>query len=637
VSPTRVLDTRTAVGVSTRTRPGAGGVVTVALAGTHGIPSNATAVALDVTITQAAGAGYVQVLPTGREAVGSSSNLNVEAAGASLANLVIVPLGDNGQVSFFTLAGGHLVADLLGWYEPSGDTAAGRYVALAAPTRALDTRSGPRVGDGGTRRLPVRTSAGGLVPNDASAVVASVVATGTTAPGFVQVVPTGGSTPLGASSNLNVERAGQTIANLVMVPIGADGSVTLYAQHATHLVVDIEGYVTGPGSATSGDGLFVPLAPFRAVDTRDKTNTPVPGPLARSGSVTVRPLGRGGLPGNGVAALAMNVTLTRSLAPGYLQVYASGHATPGSSSTLNVDRAGQTQPAAALVGLSGAGQFTAYAQAGGDVVADVAGYFTGPPTAGGAFWTPDLNTSWQWMIGHTLDLANAKDMGLVQPDGSALAGSIAPPSVYDIDWQLNSATTVAQLHAMGKHVICYVDVGVFENYRPDAAAFPQSVIGAVDKGWNGSYWLDIRRTDVLLPIMRQRLQTCADKGFDAIEPDEIDGYSNQSGFPLTYADQLTYNRAIADLAHSLGLSVGLKGDIGQVKDLWPSFDWTLNEQCYQYNECGDLATYFVGHGKAVFQVEYNTDAGSFCPQANAANFNSMKMPLNLDGGRQPCR
>jgi len=238
-----------------------------------------------------------------------------------------------------------------------------------------------------------------------------------------------------------------------------------------------------------------------------------------------------------------------------------------------------------------------------------------------------------WEIDHALDLNNAKDMGLTDPSGNTL--NFLAPAVYDIDEEYNSASTVAALHAQGKTVICYVDVGVYENYRPDASSFPASVIGSKDAGWNGSFWLDIRQQSILLPIMQKRFQVCKDKGFDAIEPDEIDGYSNNSGFPLTYADQVSYNTAIANLAHSMGFSVGLKGDIDQVKDLWQVFDWTLNEQCFQYNECAPLSQYFVNNGKAVFQVEYSTAVANFCSTALVDKYNAMKMPLNLNGGRTP--
>ncbi len=256
------------------------------------------------------------------------------------------------------------------------------------------------------------------------------------------------------------------------------------------------------------------------------------------------------------------------------------------------------------------------------------------PAPTGGIWKPAMNTPWQWMIDHPLDLNNAKDMGLVDPNGIAL--SAPPPLVYDIDGFMNSKATVDSLHTKGKKVICYLDVGAYETYRPDAYRFPASVIGNPDQGWNGSYWLDIRRTDILGPIMRDRMQMCKDKGFDAIEPDEIDGYSNSSGFPLTYQDQINYNKFIADMAHSMGMSIGLKGDIDQVKDLWPYFDWTLNEECFQYGECGLLQP-FISAGKAVFQVEYQTSTGAFCSTANSMNFNAMKMPLSLNGGRWPCR
>ena len=270
----------------------------------------------------------------------------------------------------------------------------------------------------------------------------------------------------------------------------------------------------------------------------------------------------------------------------------------------------------------------------------------------GGIWKPALNSPWQWMIDHALNVNNAKDMGLVDPKGYPLAAPV--PRVYDIDGFYNGQDpncnikdkngacvqgendAVAALHAMGKQVICYIDAGVYESYRPDAYKFPASVIGSPDAGWNGSFWLDIRRTDILGPIMQARMQMCKDKGFDAIEPDEIDGYTNDTQFGMTYADQLNYNIFIANMAHAMGMSIGLKGDIDQVKDLVGYFDWTLNEECFQYNEC-NLLKPFSNAGKAVFQVEYQGQTGGFCPTTNANNWNSMLMPLALDGGRTPCR
>lgn len=291
----------------------------------------------------------------------------------------------------------------------------------------------------------------------------------------------------------------------------------------------------------------------------------------------------------------------------------------------------------------------ACASDGGTTVTPAPSATSAPPTTQPATtaataerWTVPVDVSWHWMIDHALDVDDPEDMGLVTPDGVRL--TTPAPTVYDIDWEYNSAATVAALHARGHKVICYVDVGVYEDYRPDRARFPKEVIGARDSHWEASFWLDVRRTDVLLPIMEDRIRTCRDKGFDAVEPDEVDGYANESGFALTYADQLAYNRAIADLVHRYGMSVGLKGDIDQAADLAPAFDWTLNEQCYQFDECDVLSSSFLAQGKAVLVVEYDdpdvgyrVDLDRVCPAAAAAGFVAMKMPLDLDGGRWPCR
>jgi hypothetical protein len=135
--------------------------------------------------------------------------------------------------------------------------------------------------------------------------------------------------------------------------------------------------------------------------------------------------------------------------------------------------------------------------------------------------------------------------------------------------------------------------------------------------------------------MEARLDLCKAMGFDAVEPDNLDGYQNSSGFPLTAADQLAYNRFLADAAHSRGLSIGLKNDLDQAAELLASFDWALDEQCFQYSECDKLAP-FTTAGKAVFEVEYELDPSSFCPQARAMGFMSMAKSLTLDPARGIC-
>jgi hypothetical protein len=125
------------------------------------------------------------------------------------------------------------------------------------------------------------------------------------------------------------------------------------------------------------------------------------------------------------------------------------------------------------------------------------------------------------------------------------------------------------------------------------------------------------------------------KGFDAVEADNVDGFANSSGFPLTATDQLAFNRAIAALAHARGLSVALKNDVGQVNDLVGAFDFSVDEQCAEFKECGAL-TPFVRAGKAVFHVEYNLATSKFCPVTTPLGFSSMLKHLSLDAYRVPC-
>ncbi len=209
-------------------------------------------------------------------------------------------------------------------------------------------------------------------------------------------------------------------------------------------------------------------------------------------------------------------------------------------------------------------------------------------------------------------------------------------SMYDIDLFTNDASVMAALHAKGRKVVCYMSAGTYEPFRPDAASFPESVKGAVLGDFPDEKWLDIRQLDVLRPIMEARLDMCKSKGFDGVEPDNVDGFTNRTGFPLAYADQIRYNTFLANAAHARGLSVGLKNDGDQVRDLLPMFDWALNEQCFQYNECNAL-TPFVSAGKAVFEVEYKLSASQFCPQANTLNFNSIRKNVSLDAYREACR
>jgi hypothetical protein len=229
-------------------------------------------------------------------------------------------------------------------------------------------------------------------------------------------------------------------------------------------------------------------------------------------------------------------------------------------------------------------------------------------------WVPGPGTTWQWQLDGKLDTSVDAQM-------------------YDVDLFDTPSSTVRALHARGTHVVCYFSAGSYERGRPDSSRFPRSVLGRTLEGWPGERWLDVRRLKTLAPIMRKRLDLCRSKGFDAVEADNVDAYANRSGFGLKGSDQLRYNRWLAREAHRRGLSIGLKNDLGQVRSLVRDFDWALNEQCFQYDECDRLKP-FVQAGKAVFEVEYR--AGDFCAQARSQGFMAMLKRVSLGAWREPC-
>lgn len=237
------------------------------------------------------------------------------------------------------------------------------------------------------------------------------------------------------------------------------------------------------------------------------------------------------------------------------------------------------------------------------------------PRPAAARWQPEPGTDWQWQLSGKLD-------------------TTVDAPVYDVDGFDRDAADVEALHGAGRKVICYLSTGAWEDFRPDAARFPTAVLGK-GNGWKGERWLDIRRTDVLEPLMETRIAMCAKKGFDAVEPDNMDGYRNKSGFPLTAADQLRYNRLIARLVHRHGMAVGLKNDLPQIPELVADFDFAVNEQCAQYEECEEL-TPFVEAGKAVFHVEYELPAARFCERSRKLGLSSLRKEYELGVERETC-
>jgi hypothetical protein len=229
------------------------------------------------------------------------------------------------------------------------------------------------------------------------------------------------------------------------------------------------------------------------------------------------------------------------------------------------------------------------------------------------WWTPPQHLTWYWQL-----------QGKVK--------NFEPVAALDIDGFDNSAAEVAALHAEGKHVICYLSVGTAENWRPDYGSFPASVLGNPDQGWPGERWIDIRAISVVGPIMEKRFQMCKEKGFDAVEPDNIEAFLNNPGFPITAQDQLTFNEWVAAQVHALGMAVFQKNDSEQTPQLESKFDGALTEQCNEFHECANFEPYLAA-GKPVINAEYRLGLRRFCKADIALGIMGARYNLALNGKR----
>jgi hypothetical protein len=234
------------------------------------------------------------------------------------------------------------------------------------------------------------------------------------------------------------------------------------------------------------------------------------------------------------------------------------------------------------------------------------------------WWQPKVGSSWAIQF-------------------SGLPIIIVPQAeIQNIDLYDTEKSFIDYLHLNGKKVICYFSAGSFENWRIDSHLFPSEILGNNLDGWPGEKWLDIRRLDILKPIMTSRLDLAVIKNCDGIDVDNLDGYTQKSGFNLSYEDQIIYNKMLAHESHSRGLGIGLKNDLNQIKDLVDDYDWAINEECFEFKECELLAP-FIKKSKPVFNIEYKGKNSTFCPKANELNFSSLKKKLNLDSWFESCK
>jgi hypothetical protein len=350
--PLRLLDTRVEPAM-----PMVNSARTIPLAGHQGVPADATAVAVQMTATGGTGTGFVGLTASGAPP-GQTSNVNIDEAGETIANLAVVPLGADGAIELFTSAPTHLLVDLLGWWAPvEGATAAGRFVATT-PARVIDTRSSTRAEASAIATIQV-TGRDGIPQAGVAAVVVNITVDDPAAIGFVQAAAGDALVP-GASSTLNVTAPGHVVAGASIVPVDAHGRIAVYTQMSTHLIVDVTGWFTDASASPSTSGRFVPAADVtRALDTRT-------GPKPGASSRVVVPVDG--------AAVVGNLTLTQTDAPGFVQGGPAVGLVPGATSTINATAAGETIANAFVSPIDGG--IGIYTMIGTHLIVDVSGYMT---------------------------------------------------------------------------------------------------------------------------------------------------------------------------------------------------------------------------------------------------------------------
>ena len=359
--------------------------------------SGASAVAVSIVSVGNVAAGYVQAVPTLLGQLGSSSNLNVATPGQVQPNFAIVPVGANNSISLYLFAGGNVVVDIMGFFTPvpvaagipptppappgppvppgapgpPATAAAGRFVAVA-PQRVLDTRpesSGPVPPEWVAHKpLGGETVRITGIPAGASAAVVNVVADQATGAGYLRTQPTGAS---GLTTSNGNYTAGLASGTLSIVPVGPDGSISVFTNTSTHIVADLMGYITGPTAEVSATGLFVPIAPGRAYDSRIAA-----GPHL---TLTARPVQITGLTAPAIpasaSAVSMNLTSDLAAGAGFLTVFPADQSLP-LISNLNYP-ATQPRANAGMVRLAASGTLTTFVNQTTHVIVDVNGYFTG--------------------------------------------------------------------------------------------------------------------------------------------------------------------------------------------------------------------------------------------------------------------
>lgn len=254
------------------------------------------------------------------------------------------------------------------------------------------------------------------------------------------------------------------------------------------------------------------------------------------------------------------------------------------------------------------------------------------PAAAPAIWQPKTGIKWQ------IQLENAVEDISMDAD------------IFDIDMFDNTAAKISEIHKKGAKVICYFSAGTYENWRPDANKFTDSDFGSALPDWPGERWLNLHSSNVR-KIMQDRLDLAKQKGCDGVDPDNIDAYGNDNGLDLTEADSIDYLNFLSSEAHSRGMSIGLKNGGDIIPSVIEKMQWSVNEQCAQYDECDTYAA-FTDVGKPVFHIEYvdeievnnklkmrdvtSSQKSAACDARSAENFSTVIKNMQLDAWVEYC-
>lgn len=233
------------------------------------------------------------------------------------------------------------------------------------------------------------------------------------------------------------------------------------------------------------------------------------------------------------------------------------------------------------------------------------------------WWKPEAEISFDWVLGKS----NSNDS--------------FNTSIVDLDAFETSSETVFKLHTQGKKVIAYLSVGTIENTRSDSHLLPKEIIGNIYPQWPEEKWLDIRKLDKMKPWLSSRLSMIKQKGFDAIEPDNLDAYENNTGFDINLIDTKTFCDYLISLSHSMGLGIGQKNMPELAIEYSSKFDWALIEDAFYQGWSKELKPY-IDKNKPVFSVDYTDNVPqeifetTICPKSKIMKYSTILKNRNLD-------